>query len=74
MDLFFLLGLLVQSRKRNSIGETTNAFDYFDKSWAEYGQGFGDLESDYWMGLDTLHFVTSQETWLLRVIFITFLI
>ena len=63
-----LLGLLVQSRKRNSLGQTPHAYDYFNKTWAEYQQGFGSLESDYWMGLETLSLVTELEDWILRVI------
>ena len=68
-----LLGLLVQSRKRNSLGQTPHAYDYFNKTWAEYQQGFGSLESDYWMGLETLSLVTELEDWILRVIILNLL-
>ena len=67
--VFPSLGLVMQSRKRNSLGKTNNGFDYWDKTWSEYQQGFGDLDStDYWIGLDTLHLATSQSEWILRVI------
>lgn len=63
----FILELLVQCRKRNNAAETTNSFDYFDKGWESYKQGFGDIGSDYWIGLETLHEATSQAIWILRV-------
>ena len=64
------LGLVIQSRKRNNLGKTTNDFGYFNKTWSEYQRGFGDLDSDYWIGLDILHLATSQSEWILRVIIV----
>ena len=61
--------LVIQCRKRNAAGDTTNPLNYFQKGWSEYKEGFGDLESDYWVGLETLHTMTSIEgsTWRLEV-------
>ena len=58
----------MQCRKRNSNGETTNDFGFFNKGWEEYKNGFGELGSDYWIGLDILHNVTSSSdtTWRLE--------
>ena len=63
----FFIELIVQCRKRNNAAVTTNSFTYFDKGWESYKQGFGDIGSDYWIGLETLHEATSQATWILRV-------
>ena len=61
--------LVIQCRKRNAAGDTLNPLNYFQKGWSEYKEGFGDIESDYWVGLETLHTMTSIEgsTWRLEV-------
>ena len=58
----------MQCRKRNSIGETTNDFGFFNKGWEEYKNGFGEIGSDYWIGLEILHNITSSSdtTWNLQ--------
>ena len=55
----------MQCRKRNSNGETTNDFGFFNKDWEAYKNGFGDIGSDYWIGLEILHNITSSSdtTW-----------
>ncbi|XP_051858689.1 angiopoietin-4-like [Drosophila albomicans] len=32
----------------------------FDKKWQEYVDGFGELDGDFWFGLEKLHLVTSS--------------
>ena len=61
--------MVVQCRKRDKNGETTNDFGFFQKGWNEYKTGFGEIGSDYWIGLDTLHNMTSIEdtVWRLEV-------
>ena len=29
--------------------------DYFLRNWAEYRNGFGDPEEDFWLGLEAIH-------------------
>ena len=33
--------------------------DFFDKSWIEYRDGFGNQDGDFWIGLDNLYKLTS---------------
>ena len=41
----------------------------FDRVWADYKKGFGDLNGDFWLGLDNMHRLTNQKTltYMLRV-------
>ena len=50
-------------------GETTNSFTYFQRPWQDYKNGFGEVGSDYWIGLDTLHNMTAipNIVWRLEV-------
>ena len=41
----------------------------FHRSWLEYERGFGNLNSEFWYGLRSLHCLTSKGTWELRVDF-----
>ncbi|XP_036773984.2 tenascin-R isoform X4 [Manis pentadactyla] len=53
-------GWIVFQRRQN--GQT----DFFRK-WAEYRVGFGNLEDEFWLGLDDIHRITSQGRYELRV-------
>ncbi|XP_076451777.1 microfibril-associated glycoprotein 4-like [Babylonia areolata] len=33
----------------------------FDRSWADYKDGFGNLEDDFWLGLEKIHKLTNVE-------------
>ena len=33
----------------------------FDRSWSEYKQGFGNVESEFWLGNEKLHQITRES-------------
>ncbi|XP_038062302.1 ficolin-3-like [Patiria miniata] len=39
----------------------------FTRSWAEYRDGFGDLENSFWLGNEIVRQLTSEGTWELKV-------
>ena len=51
--------LVVQRRKDGSVS--------FNRSWVEYEKGFGDLNGEFWYGLQPLNCLTSQGQWELRI-------
>ena len=51
--------LVVQRREDGSVS--------FNRGWAEYEEGFGDLNGEFWYGLQPLHCLTSQGQWELRI-------
>ncbi|XP_053549281.1 LOW QUALITY PROTEIN: tenascin-R [Bombina bombina] len=53
-------GWIVFQRRQNGLT------DFFRK-WADYRMGFGNLEDEFWLGLDTLHLLTSQGRYELRI-------
>ncbi|XP_075689185.1 tenascin-R isoform X1 [Rhinoderma darwinii] len=53
-------GWIVFQRRQNGLT------DFFRK-WADYRVGFGNLEDEFWLGLDTLHQLTSQGRYELRI-------
>ncbi|XP_066297309.1 angiopoietin-2-like [Branchiostoma lanceolatum] len=41
----------------------------FNRTWEEYARGFGDLEGEFWLGLDKLHALTSRGKYILHLDF-----
>ena len=39
----------------------------FIKNWREYEEGFGDLNKDFWTGLELMHILTKRGQWEMRV-------
>ena len=39
----------------------------FNKNWREYEEGFGDLNKDFWAGLELTHTLTQRGQWEMRV-------
>ncbi|KAJ8049910.1 Fibrinogen-like protein A [Holothuria leucospilota] len=43
----------------------------FYRNWASYKNGFGDIQDEFWLGNDKLHYMTQQGTYELRVDFVS---
>ena len=41
--------------------------NFTDRDWVEYEDGFGNLSDEFWIGLRSMHCLTSQGNWELRV-------
>ena len=51
---------VIQRRKDGSV-------DFYHRDWAEFEDGFGSLEGEFWLGLRSVHCLTSQGNWKLRI-------
>ncbi len=40
---------------------SSNPPDFFSKGWTDYEKGFGDPNNEFWLGLEALHHLTSDE-------------
>ena len=52
--------IVIQRNKKNS---QVN----FNLNWADYEEGFGDLDKEFWYGLKELHCLTQRGQWEMRV-------
>ena len=52
--------IVIQRNKRHS---KVN----FDRVWADYEKGFGDLTTEFWYGLDPIHCLTQRGQWEMRI-------
>ena len=41
----------------------------FHRAWTEYVDGFGDLNKEFWFGLNAMHCLTSKGNWELHIDF-----
>ena len=51
--------------QRRDSDEGTVEFE--NRDWVEYEDGFGDLRGEFWIGLRSMHYLTSQGNWELRI-------
>jgi len=51
---------VIQRRKDGSV-------DFFNRDWVDFEDGFGDLDGEFWIGLRSMHCLTSQGNWELRI-------
>jgi len=49
--------------QRNKKGISVN----FNRNWADYEKGFGDLKTEFWYGMEELHCLTQRGQWEMRV-------
>ena len=52
--------IIIQRNKENSPVD-------FKRNWTDYEEGFGDLNTEFWYGLENLHFLLKNKTWEMRV-------
>jgi len=48
------------------VQQKVDASDFFNRSWAEYKAGFGDISGNYWLGNDQLSQLTQTGRYKLR--------
>ncbi|GFQ74727.1 techylectin-5A [Trichonephila clavata] len=47
-------------------GNFSRPKNYFNKDWASYKKGFGDIEKDFWLGNDNIYALTNQRLYSIR--------
>ena len=52
--------IVIQRNKKNSLVD-------FNKNWTDYETGFGDLNTEFWYGLETIDCLTQRGQWEMRV-------
>ena len=49
--------------QRNKLHSSVN----FNRNWVDYEKGFGDLNTEFWYGLEEIHYLTQRGQWEMRV-------
>ena len=52
--------IVIQRNKKNNLVN-------FNRNWADYEKGFGDLNTEFWYGLEEIHCLTQRGQWEMRV-------
>ena len=52
--------IVIQRNKKGSLVT-------FNRVWADYEKGFGDLNTEFWYGLDEIHCLTQRGSWEMRL-------
>ena len=52
--------IVIQRNKNNSLVN-------FNKNWTDYEKGYGDLNTEFWYGLELMHCLTQRGQWEMRV-------
>ena len=52
--------IVIQRNKKDSLVN-------FNKNWTDYEKGFGDLNAEFWYGLESMHCLTQRGQWEMRV-------
>ena len=47
--------------------QKVDAADFFDRTWAEFKAGFGDIGGNYWLGNEQIHQLTNDDGYKLRI-------
>ena len=52
--------IVIQRNKKDSLVN-------FNKNWTDYEKGFGDLNTEFWYGLESMHCLTQRGQWEMRM-------
>ena len=52
--------IVIQRNKKDSLVN-------FNRNWTDYEKGFGDLNTEFWYGLESMHCLTQRGQWEMRV-------
>ena len=52
--------IVIQRNKKDSLVS-------FNRNWTNYAEGFGDLNTEFWYGLEEIHYFTQRGQWEMRV-------
>ena len=52
--------IVIQRNKKGSLVD-------FNKNWSDYEEGFGNLTTEFWYGLEAIHCLTQRGQWEMRV-------
>ena len=52
--------IVIQRNKKDSLVD-------FNRNWTDYEEGFGDLNTEFWYGLENLYFLLKNKKWEMRV-------
>ena len=52
--------IVMQRNKKDSLVN-------FNKNWTDYKKGFGDLNTEFWYGLESMHCLTQRGHWEMRI-------
>ena len=52
---------------RTVIQRNKDSLVNFNKNWTDYKKGFGDLNTEFWYGLESMHCLTQSGQWEMRI-------
>ena len=55
--------------QRNDIHRDSEWSVDFNKTWEDYEEGFGRLEGNFWYGLKSIHCLTQNDQWEMKIVF-----
>ena len=64
LSMYYALLQVLQNRQNGLVN--------FNKTWAEYAEGFGTISGEFWLGNDNINYLTANQQFLLRIELETF--
>ena len=66
-QIYFIITLAVQEDGWIVIQRRVDASVSFERSWDEYVAGFGNMDGNFWLGLEDIHYLTTSCTMSLQI-------